>query len=181
MVSIFGLPSWETGLDAGSSEFGVVGEMASQFRFSGRGDEQLILDGETWRASFLYKRNVAEHWTVGIEVPLIRQSGGVLDDVIDGWHSLFDLPDGNRNLHPEGRLDFRYNDHGVSAFKLNQSSGGVGDTQISVARTLGDDSGVLLRAVLKLPTGDEKNACRKRRRGRCCYIAAAAGEGLAVP
>jgi hypothetical protein len=155
MVSIFGLPTWETGLEAGLGEFTVVGELASHFRLSARGQEQLVLDGETWRASLLYKRGIAERWTVGIEVPLIRQSGGVLDDVIDGWHSLFNLPDGNRNLLPEGRLDFRYRDRGVNAFSVDRSSNGLGDTQISVARTLGPESDLLLRAIVKLPTGDE--------------------------
>jgi len=154
MVAVFGLPTWETGLEPDSSEFAVVAEMASHYRLSGRGEEQLILDGETWRASFLYKRSLAEHWTIGVEVPLIRHSGGELDDLIDGWHALFNLPDGNRNRFPEDQFDFRYNDRGENAFTLNDPSGGIGDTQISLARMIGGDSGVLLRAIIKLPTGD---------------------------
>lgn len=154
IVAIFGLPTWETGLEAGSGEFAVAGEMASHFRASARGQEQLILDGETWRAGFFYKRGFAERWTFGVEVSLVRQSGGVLDDVVDGWHALFNLPDGNRNRLPEGQLDFIYIDGGVNAFTISNSSTGLGDTQISVARMVGGDSGVLLRAIVKLPTGD---------------------------
>lgn len=154
MVAVFGLPTWETGLEAHSSEFAIVAEMASHYRLSGRGEEQLILDGETWRTSFLYKRSLAEHWTIGVELPLIRHSGGELDDVIDGWHALFNLPDGNRNRFPEDRFDFRYNDRGENAFTLSDPSSGIGDTQISLARMIGGDSGVLLRAIVNLPTGD---------------------------
>jgi len=156
MVSIFGLPTWETGLEAGSSEIAVVGELASHFRLSARGGEQLILDGETWRASFLYQRGIADRWTIGLEIPLVRQSGGVLDDVIDGWHSLLNLPDGNRNLLPEGQLDFRYKDRGANVFSIDSDSTGLGDTQVTVARAFGGDSSLLLRAIVKLPTGDEK-------------------------
>ena len=154
IVAIFGLPTWETGLEAGSGEFAVAGEMASYFRASARGQEQLILDGETWRAGFFYKHGFAESWTFGVEVSLVRQSGGVLDDVVDGWHALFNLPDGNRNRLPEGQLNFIYNEGGVNAFTISDSSNGFGDTQISVARMVGGDSGVLLRAIVKLPTGD---------------------------
>ena len=153
-IAIFGLPTWETDLQEGSSELAIVAEAASHFRVSGNAEEQLLLDGETWRTSFFYKRGLAEHWTFGVEVSLLRQSGGVLDDVIDGWHSIFNLPGGNRNRQPEGELNFVYNDHGENAFTLRDNRSGLGDTQISFARMIGGDSGVLLRAIVKLPTGD---------------------------
>lgn len=154
MVAIFGLPTWETGLEGRSQELAVVAEVANHYRLSSRGQEQLILDGETWRTSFFYKRSLAERWTFGVEVSLLRHSGGVLDDVIDGWHSLFNLPDGSRNRLPEDQFDFLYNDGGVNAFTLSESRTGLGDTQISLSRMVGGDSGVLLRAIVKLPTGD---------------------------
>jgi hypothetical protein len=157
MVKIFGLPTWETGLQPGDSEFALVGEVASHFRLAARGEEELILDGESWHASLFYKRNVAERWTLGLELPLIRLTGGELDDIVDGWHSLLDLPDGNRNLLPEDRLDFRYADNGTQQFALNQSGTYLGDAQLSAARTIGNDNEFLLRAVVKLPTGDEKD------------------------
>ena len=125
VVSIFGLPTWEAALETDSNELSLIGEMASHYRLSARGEEQLILDGETWRASLLYKRGIGERWTVGVEVPLIRQSGGVLDDVIDGWHAFFNLPEGNRNRLPEDRLDFRYSDRNVNAFTIDGSSSGL--------------------------------------------------------
>ncbi len=153
MVAIFGLPTWETGLEGRSGELAVVADIANHYRLSRRGEEQLILDGETWRASFFYKRSLAERWTFGVEVPLLRQSGGVLDDVIDGWHAVFNLPDGSRNLLPEGQLIFLYNDRGENTFALSDSRSGLGDTQISIARMVGGDSGILLRAIVKLPTG----------------------------
>lgn len=157
MVNLFGLPTWETGLQPGDSELALVGEVASHFRLAARGEEELILDGESWHASLFYKRSLAERWTLGLEVPLIRLTGGELDDIVDGWHSFLDLPDGNRNLLPEDRLDFRYTDRGSQQFGINQSSGYLGDVQLSAARTLGEDSRFLVRAILKLPTGDEKN------------------------
>ncbi len=155
LVAVFGLPTWESAAAPGESEFAVVQELASHFRLSGRGDEQLIIDGETWRTSFLYKRGVSDDWTIGFELPVVRQWGGILDDVIDGWHAAFNLPEGNRNRAPEDGINIRYLVNGVTQFNFGESSTGLGDAQVSFARRLGDDSGMLLRAIVKLPTGDE--------------------------
>ena len=155
LVAVFGLPTWESAAAEGESEFTVVQELASHFRLSGRGDEQLIIDGETWRTSFFYKRGLGHGWTVGFELPVIRQWGGVLDDIIDGWHSAFDLPEGNRNRAEDDQIRFFYRVNDVTQFSFNDSSTGLGDAQFSVARRVGGDSGMLLRAIVKLPTGDE--------------------------
>ena len=155
LVAVFGLPTWESAAAEGESELTVVQELASHFRLAGRGDEELITDGETWRTSFLYKRGIADGWTVGFELPVIRQWGGILDDIIDGWHSAFNLPDGNRNRAAEDQLRYRYLVDGVTQFSFDESSTGLGDAQLSIARELGEDSGWLARAIVKLPTGDE--------------------------
>jgi len=154
MVSIFGLPTWEIELEKDTSEIGLVGEMASHSRLAARGDERLILDGETWRSSLFYKRTLTNAWSVGVEVPLVRQSGGVLDDVIDAWHSLLNLSEGNRNFLPEGQLDFLYDDREHNIFGLHRDATGLGDTQVSISRMIGGEAGVLIRAIVKLPTGD---------------------------
>ncbi|MGI9260273.1 MAG: DUF3187 family protein [Gammaproteobacteria bacterium] len=155
LVAVFGLPTWESDAAVGESELAVVQELASHFRLAGRGDEQLVLDGETWRTSFFYKRGIADGWTIGVELPVIRQWGGVLDDLIDGWHSTFDLPDGNRNRAADDQIRFLYRDNNATQFSFSDSSTGLGDTQVSIARRLGAESGMLLRAIVKLPTGDE--------------------------
>lgn len=155
LVAIYGVPTWESAAVPGESQFTLVQDLASHFRLAGRGNEQLIIDGETWRTSILYKRGIGEDWTIGFELPLVRQWGGILDDVIDGWHSAFNLPEGNRNRAPEDRVNIRYLVSGVTQFAFTESGTGLGDTQVSVARRIGSESGMLLRAIVKLPTGDE--------------------------
>ena len=154
VVAIFGLPVWEGALGEARSEFGAVAEVANHYRLSRGGAEELILDGETWRTGLFYRRRVGEEWTVGVEVPLYRISGGFLDDGIDAWHSFFNLPDGERNQRPEDQLRFLYNDRGVTEYFRQGSSSGLGDIQLSAAREIDVVGGLLLRAVLKLPTGD---------------------------
>ena len=155
LVSIFGIPAWEAAPVDERLRVGVTTELANHYRLSRRGDEILVLDGETWRTGLWLRRAVGERWTVGVELPYIRQSGGMLDDVIDAWHSAFGLPDGGRNRRPEGQLVYLLGEGGAPFYSLQRSSGGLGDLLVGVGRALGPNGGTHLQATVKLPTGDE--------------------------
>jgi hypothetical protein len=65
-------------------------------------------------------------------------------------------PDGSRNRRPEGELEFELEDADGQFFGLYESDSGIGDIQLSLARELGDETGWVVRGVLKLPTGRER-------------------------
>lgn len=153
LVAIFGLPAWDTVVPG--TRFGVTAELANHYRFSSRGGDRLILDGETLRSTFALTHGFKGHWAFGVEVPYVRQSGGRLDDLIDGWHSAFDLPDGARNLRPENALEMRMATAGQEFFALHDSAGGFGDVQLKLATYLGSRRRYVVQGLLKLPTGDE--------------------------
>ena len=152
LVSIFGLPAWDT--VSPGTRFDATAEVANHYRLSLRDGDLLVLDGETVRTTLAYSRSVGERWSVGAELPYYRVGGGVLDDLIDGWHSAFRLPDGGRNARPEGRLQFTLGNQAGTFFDLNEPAGGWGDTQLKVARKVAGDRFVL-QGTVKLPTGDE--------------------------
>ena len=153
-IAIFGLPAWEVGLGDRRGEFAVATEIANHYQLGHKGEEELVFDGETWRTSFSYRRRVGRRWSIGVELPVYRHSGGFVDDLVDAWHSFFPLPDGDRNLRAEDQLRYHYSDRGSTAFLLTEPRSGVGDMQISVARAFGGPGGWLVRAVVKHPTGD---------------------------
>ncbi|HEY3516600.1 MAG TPA: DUF3187 family protein [Gammaproteobacteria bacterium] len=153
LVSIFGLPAWDT-VPIGT-RFGVTAEVANHYRFSLEGNERLMLDGETVRTNFAFTHGFATGWSLGVELPYYRVSGGVLDDAIDGWHSAFAMPDGGRNARPEGELLFAFGEPLAPSFVLTEPQSGVGDTQVKFARLIGGDQGFVVQATVKLPTGDE--------------------------
>ncbi|MBN1239180.1 MAG: DUF3187 family protein [Gammaproteobacteria bacterium] len=153
MISVYGLPAWERA--ERGTEVGVTSELANHYRLSSRGSETLVLDGETWRSSLFVRHAFDGPWSVGLEVPYYQQSGGVLDDLIDGWHSAFGLPDGGRNRRAEDQLLFLAENGPGTYMMLDHRVRGLGDVQLSVGRELGGDGGLLLKASVKLPTGDE--------------------------
>lgn len=118
----------------------------------------LILDGETWRAALVLEHAFSEKWFASVEVPYYRQTGGMLDDLIDAWHSAFNLPDGGRNRRGEDQIAYVLDAGSGPFYALGRSGGAIGDVLLSVGRAFGGaDSGRSrqLRASLKVPTGDE--------------------------
>lgn len=154
LVAIFGLPAWDT-VPIGS-RFGATVEIANHYRFSLEGNERLMLDGETVRTNFAFMHGFASGWSLGVEVPYYRLSGGVLDDAIDSWHSAFGMPDGGRNARPEGQLLFAFGEPFAPSFVLTEPQSGVGDAQVKFARLIGGDQGFVVQATIKLATGEEE-------------------------
>jgi hypothetical protein len=153
LVAIFGLPAWR--LPSAGLEVGLTSELANHYRLSQRGPDTLILDGETWRNTLSIAKSIGERWIVAAELVHVRQSGGILDDVVDAWHSGFRLPDGGRNNRPEDDLEFRMADGLGWFYSLTRPESGFGDLSLSAARRFGADDRTLVTGTLKLATGDE--------------------------
>lgn len=152
-VAIVGLPVWSE--VSQTPIFGVSTEVANHYRQSIAAGDVLRMDGETVRLRAYYQKPVGDKWSLQVDVPYIHQSGGVLDDVIDGWHSIFNMPDGGRNFRPEGALEYRFAAGGSEFYQLGRSASGLGDIQLGFSRRIGDDTGLTLSGAVKLPTGDE--------------------------
>jgi hypothetical protein len=152
-IAIFGLPTWEA--VTGVQVLSVTTEIANHYRLSRRGTDTLVLDGETTRVDLFYSRPLGKRWAVSAELPLIQQSGGILDDLVDGWHSAFRLPDGGRNNRPDGELLFAFGRDGQPFFRLNDEGSGLGDMQVTLARRFAADERFVARASVKIPTGKE--------------------------
>src|SRR5262245_5709703 len=148
LVSIFGLPAWDT-VPIGT-RFGATVEVANHYRFSLKGNERLMLDGETVRTTLGITHGFASGWSLGVELPYYRVSGGILDDAIDSWHSAFGMPDGGRNARPEGQLLYAFGEPQAPSFVLTEPQSGIGDTQIKFARLIGADQGFVVQATIKL-------------------------------
>ncbi len=118
--------------------------MANEFRRIGPIDE----DAETWRLGLEYGRGLRDGNEWWVELPVMSRSGGVLDPVIDWWHS-YVLGDPNpvRDATAQGRSHIEF--PGSSAFG---SAVGVGDLTVGVARQI--DRRLVGRVGVKLPTGN---------------------------
>ncbi len=115
--------------------------------------ECILLDGETARMRFSHRRGLGDGWDFSFELPMLDRGGGFLDGWIQDWHDAFDLPEGRRQLAPENLYRFHYERQGTVLLDETRGGTGVGDATVAVGRRLGRTS--TLRAMAKLPTGDE--------------------------
>jgi hypothetical protein len=120
--------------------------------------EAIELDGETYYLDFELRYGLNDRLTVGIDVPVIRHSAGVLDDAIEQWHRFIGLPAGDRT-GPTNQLDMRYSNNSQQLFDLQNPTTGIGDIRINsfwLLRPAANGRGVSvgLAASIELPTGD---------------------------
>jgi hypothetical protein len=164
VVQIFGLPSAGSAvlLPQGGKEFHVSLDHSSNYVNDATSREAIVLDGETTRLTFGGRYGLSENTELGIEIPVVYQSGGFLDGFIINYHDLFGFPQGGRDQAPRNRLLYRYQRDGVEKLKVDSSGGGLGDVSVSAGLQLYNDAAqypraVALRASVKLPTGDSNS------------------------
>lgn len=117
--------------------------------------ECVTLDGETARLRFTHRVGLGAGWDFALDVPLLDTGGGFLDGWIQDWHEAFGLPNGGRELAPRDRYRFRYERAGTVLLDETRGYSGLGDMQLTLGRRVGRRN--LLRAMVKLPTGDERH------------------------
>ncbi|MGB4599498.1 MAG: DUF3187 family protein [Trichlorobacter sp.] len=161
LVQGYGLPSERTPhlLPAHSWTAILTQDVASIYTSSNTSTEQLTLDGEQYRWALTGKYALTDRLELGLELPVVMQTGGFLDGLITDWHSLWGLPQGGRDSAPKNRLTYRYSKDGRQRLNVTDSSTGIGDISLLAGYRLfdqrqGDDhDAVVVRAQLKLPTG----------------------------
>lgn len=161
---IFGLPAAGDATILGRREFGgiLALDIANNFAQSANSREQILLDGESYRANLGVSYGIAKGFEAGIEIPFIGIGGGIFDSFIKGWHRFFGLPPRSLPEAPNNRLLYSYKKDGQTLLLLNDSGSGLGDIRLSGGVQLYIDEQanprqLALRASVKLPTGSSSN------------------------
>ena len=70
------------------------------------GSSVLEFDGETRRYDLTVALGLGAGFAFTANIPYVEHSAGNLDSLIDGWHSLWGLPEGARPQQPQDELLF---------------------------------------------------------------------------
>jgi len=162
LVQIFGLPaeSSATVTPAGRIRLRLSMDVANNYATNRTANEQVILDGESYRWGLAVNYGINDRFEAGIEIPYILYGGGFLDGFITDWHSAFGLPQGGRDTAPKDQLLFSYRKNGVQKLWMTHSDSGIGDISLNGGMKIYDvldnssHDSLTLRTALKLPTGD---------------------------
>jgi len=156
---VFGLPGFADGsvLDRGEISVALTTTVINHSDIGSKSGELIVLDGETYVTDLVLGYGINERLTFGVEVPWVAYNGGIFDGAIETWHDLWGLPNGARG-GPNNELFISYLRNGATVFTLDSSGSGIGDVRLQAAyRLVGSDHaglGAVLRAGVKLPTGD---------------------------
>ena len=116
------LPS-DTRQDAGAAVSATL-LVSNTLNVESNSHEHLLVDGESDALYLTYENSPIQGWRYRFTVPIIRDSGGFLDSVIDTWHEAFGLRRGERPYFPKRRIDYFYSGQGTIYLNHPQTSSG---------------------------------------------------------
>lgn len=161
LTAIHGLPQIGNAevLPGGTAQTRLMVDVSSHYAVEETASENLLLDGETNRATLIYQQGVGERWQLGVTIPYIQQHGGSLDSFINDWHEFFGMPEGGRDQAQDNQFQYYYSRDGKTRLDLRTPGSGIGDVRLQVAWQLSksEDEAAALELAIKLPTGDSAN------------------------
>ncbi|HKJ54038.1 MAG TPA: DUF3187 family protein [Gammaproteobacteria bacterium] len=114
------------------------------------GREELLIDAENYRYDFAL-RNRSGNWITQLGVPLIANSAGELDNLIDNWHDFFGLPQGKRDQFARDRIAIEYRRDGRVEYSQTAASSGLGDLSLALGYQRPGETAYFIG--IELPTG----------------------------
>lgn len=147
---------------AGRTLVRVWGDWGNDFGYrigtvDGRRRVLYLVDGEHRSVSVQASRGLGERVTLEMRVPVLWRGGGVMDGLIETWHRLLGLPDGNRTDFPRDEMLVRALDDELRELRWPGGQGlGLGGIELgarwSSTRRPSGWTGAL-DGRLRLPTG----------------------------
>jgi len=124
--------------------------ITNTFQRDNGANEQLLIDVENKRYDF--QASIRRHdWLFSINLSLLDNNKGFLDQTIEGWHDIFGLPQGGRDTAVNNRLDLFYQRNGVAAINSQQADSGLGDVQLALGKPVANGHWWL---AIELPSSD---------------------------
>ncbi len=157
VTQLYGMPRMSGAeIVSGHTEATFNIEAANNFQSDLRAGTFAFFDGETYVASYRLRGGLGKRFEWGAELPWVVHSGGGLDGLVDEFHELFGLPDGERSLAPRGRLDYFIRSGSEVYADFSNSRREIGDVRGFLGYQVFAEEGraLAIRGQLKLPTGN---------------------------
>ncbi|MBI9056654.1 MAG: DUF3187 family protein [Labilibaculum sp.] len=160
VVHFFGLPTNPGGIVLEKGEFyiGNYFNIANNATSAKKKGEAIYLDGEMYRNELQFSYGFLSKLELGISIPMVRHSAGVMDSFISDWHETFNLPEKSRKVMPTYNLNYFFLENESFVFNMNESKLRVGDISVSLSTPIfsGKSHKLALRSFLKLATGKKE-------------------------
>jgi Protein of unknown function (DUF3187) len=145
------LPS-DARVDAGA-QLAATLLLSNTLNVESNSHETLFVDGESTVVDLSYQDALSGSWRYRVTVPIVHDSGGILDSAIDAWHEVFGFPRGDRPFYPKRQLEYYYS--GQRKIDLTAPQTRLADLSADVGWYCLEDAGrtVSVWGGVKAPTG----------------------------
>src|SRR5450631_1914306 len=118
-----------------------------------RPGEDLLVDGESDTLNLTYGNGLGQNWRHRFTLPIIHDSGGILDSAVDTWHEALGFSRSNRPYYPKGHIDYSYS--GAGNINVNHPQTSIGDVAADAGWYAVEDARHTLSVWggIKAPTG----------------------------
>ncbi len=153
LIRSFYVPLPSDGRLADGANLSATLSIMNTLNVENRPNESALVDGESDALRLTYEDALYQAWRFRFTVPIIHDSGGLLDSAIDHWHRWLGFNPGNRPFYPQNELVYSYS--GKASVNVTQPQTGVGDISGELGWYPIDDADRTLSvwAGLEAPTG----------------------------
>lgn len=116
------------------------------------------LDLELTELNLRYKKRIPGSAELGIDVPVLRATGGFMDRPLEWYHRAFGFPDYNRSTRPRNVFLYSIRKDGALLVQGENDRAGFGDVRISLKKKFFETAGRTgsFLADVELPTGNPR-------------------------
>ncbi len=153
---IFGLPDLQTRLLPETEEWQITlhNNTANTYVYQEKTGETLLFDGEVQATGIRLDWRFLPTWQAQLDIPYIRHSSGIWDDVIVDWHRWFGLPQGGRDKVNSGQFGYFFANGGTVILNQTKETSSLSDIRLNLVHNrMFYNENFLLQAGVKLPTG----------------------------
>jgi len=113
------------------------------------------IDLETVTTEVLIEKKLAGGLGISLDIPLIGNNSGILDNPVNAYHRAFGFPDYGRSSRPDNEFLYSMRRNGKSVIEGRAGGTGLGDIRMGIRKTiLSGDSSVAVFGFAEAPTGD---------------------------
>ena len=111
--------------------------ITNTYQLDNSATETLVIDVENRRYDLQINYRQTD-WRLNINLSLIDNDAGFLDQTIEGWHDIFGLPQGGRDTAINNRINLLYRNNNATILNSQSADSGLADVQLAIGRTVGN-------------------------------------------
>lgn len=115
------------------------------------------LDIELTELNLRYKKDIPGLFEIGLDVPVLRATGGFLDRPLAWYHQTFGFGDYGRSSRPYNEFLYEITRNGAPLIEGDNDRVGFGDVRLTLKKKIaGTDPIISILADMELPTGNAR-------------------------